>query len=179
MRHLTSAALVATGLALTPFVAFAQESGEPEAERSAQSRPDAQVAAVQSLTEIASLAVVTLRRPAQAQEDDEGAAAEPAQMAQDDLLLSGVGERTILTSEDIDTETASPADEDAQAASSEADLDSDADAAANTQPSPLRTAVAQNAVLSGALRERNVDIGDVVGVEVRGDGVVIVYTDES
>jgi hypothetical protein len=145
----------------------------------AETNLERQVRLVDSLTEIESLAVVTLRRAAEPEDEDVG---DPAAMSADDVLLSGMGSRTILTGDDADEDAAAPGPGTGTAAVGTPDAA--AGVAEDTGDGtgargPLQEAIAGNATLAAALADRAVDPARVVAIEVRGGTSVIVYVDDS
>lgn len=180
MKTFMSTTLIVAVAAGTAMVAGldrapAEEASPASAEEKAQAHLDRQVELIESVTEIDSLAVVTLRRasPANAAEDDQ-----PEAMSAEDILLSGVGSRRIMTGDDADAEEemadTAPADDVAEAEMAEAPDN----AGAGAPNGALQEAIARNRVLSEALAERDVDLSKVAAVEVRDGTSVIVYVNE-
>ncbi len=183
MTKTIPACLVALAVAAVPMTAMAQESATTAAGETGvrSTNMDAQIAKIGNLTEIKEMTVVRLHAAPQAAGEAE-TGSDAAVMSDEDLLLSGVGERKILTGEDEDEETeAAAAPEPAGEVETEGQQ-AEAETAAPSEPSagsPLQTAIEQNEVLSGALQERDVALDTVVAVEIREGTNVIVYTDES
>lgn len=163
MRGLLAAAACAAAIALVAPNAVADEA------------MDHQIRQIASLTEIGQIAVIKMRRAAPESAGEPGA--EPGGQSVEDLLLSGMGERRMLTAEDDDEFDPAVAEETPGQTMETA-------AAAEPGPTdpdngPLVEAIQDNAVLADALAERNVELMQVVGVEVRDGTTVIVYLDET
>lgn len=175
MKGMVWAGAYAGLLALAPLSVVADEAVETAA--GSQDSADHQVNQIDGLTEIEELAVVRLRR---ADSEAEPESDDPAGMSEEDLLTGGFGERRVLTAED-DDDDGPVAGEAGLAEDQPVTHGPDAERSEGTQveAEPLHEAIERNATLSDALRDRGVNVIQVVGIEIRGGTSVIVYIDET
>lgn len=187
MKQIVPATLLAAAYVFTPQILSAQDADSAAAENSAatEERLERQARQVESIREIDSLAVISLRQPSEASAGEGEGEDDLTSVSEEDLLLSGIGTRQMLTAEDTDELPPGMVEDDAVADAMAADEEMDDPAIEADENAPeidlstLHDAIEGNEVLAGALADRNVDIASVVGVEIRDGTTVIVYIDES